>query len=124
MVLGAMAMVFKLVLWLFGGGLWLTFLVSTWKTFKKAGEPGWAALIPLYNVVVILRISGKPLWWLLLLCIPGVNFFAGILVAMGIAKGFGRGPLFGLGLAFPLTMPFFALALAFSNLRYSGQKAF
>ncbi len=124
MVLGAMAMVFKLVLWLFGGGLWLTLLVSTWKTFKKAGEPGWAAIIPLYNVIVALRISGKPLWWLLLFCIPGVNVVAIILVAMGVAKGFGRGPIFGLGLAFLPTMPFFVLALAFSNLRYSGQKAF
>lgn len=123
-MLSLMAMVGKLVLWLFGSGLWLLLLVSMWKTFKKAGEPGWAAIVPLYNSILILRIAGKPLWWVLLFFIPVVNVVAGLLTAIGVAQSFGRGTLFGLGLFFPLTMPFFLMALAFGNVRYSGQKAF
>src|SRR5262245_15799552 len=75
-------------------------IAGLWGTFAKAGKPGWAAIIPIYNAVVLLEIAGKPIWWVLLLLIPCVNFIVSILVAMDVAKNFGKGAGFGLGLAF------------------------
>ena len=71
-----------------------------WATFSKAGIDGWKSLIPIYNVVLWLQIANKPAWWLLLLLCPIVNVVFMILVTLEIAKRFGRGPGFGIGLAF------------------------
>jgi hypothetical protein len=71
-----------------------------WKTFAKAGEPGWAAIIPIYNIIVLMRIAGKPLWWVILFFIPIVSIVIAVLVSINIAKNFGKGEGFGLGLAF------------------------
>jgi len=52
----------------------IVFMVATmWKIFAKAGEPGWACLVPIYNTCVWLKIAGKPMWWILLLFIPLVS---------------------------------------------------
>ena len=48
-------------------------IVAQWKIFTKAGKPGWAAIIPIYNVVVWLEIVGRPIWWIVLCLIPCVN---------------------------------------------------
>lgn len=91
-------------------------IAGIWKTFAKAGKPGWACIIPIYNVIVLLEIAGKPLWWLLLLFIPFVNFVIIILVMLDLAKAFGKGAGFGLGLAF---LPFiFYPLLGFGDARY------
>src|SRR5207247_3757401 len=45
-------------------------IAALWKIFVKAGEPGWAAIVPIYNLIVILKIVGKPLWWIILFLIP------------------------------------------------------
>jgi len=108
-----------------GGLIWLAVVLlmvaSVWKVFDKAGEPGWAALIPLYNVVVLLKIVGRPIWWLLLVMIPFVNFIIGILVAMDLGKSFGQGAGYGLGLIF---LPFiFYPMLAFGDASYRGPAA-
>ena len=66
-------------------------IVAYWKTFEKAGQPGWACLIPFYNFYIMLKMAGKPGWWLLLLLIPLVNLIIVIIVYNEIAKGFGRG---------------------------------
>jgi hypothetical protein len=71
-----------------------------WATFSKAGIAGWKSLIPVYNVVLWLQIANKPAWWLLLILCPIVNVVFIILVALEVAKRFGRGPGFGIGLAF------------------------
>ncbi len=71
-----------------------------WKVFVKAGQPGWAALIPIYNAYILLKIVGRPAWWLLLLLIPIVNLIVAIIVSLDVAKAFGQTVLFGLGLAF------------------------
>ena len=71
-----------------------------WATFSKAGIDGWKSLIPIYNVVLWLQIANKPAWWLLLLLCPIVNVVFMILVTLEVAKRFGRGPGFGIGLAF------------------------
>lgn len=83
-------------------GLVLTvfMIVAMWKVYEKAGEPGWASIIPIYNLIVLLKIAGRPLWWVILLIIPIVNVVITILVSIDIAKHFGKGAGFGLGLAF------------------------
>ena len=75
-------------------------IAGMWKTYEKAGQPGWAAIVPIYNLVVLLKIAGKPLWWVVLLLVPIVNFFVIIIVSLEVAKGFGKSSGFGLGLAF------------------------
>jgi hypothetical protein len=70
-----------------------------WKVFTKAGHPGWAAIVPIYNVYIKFKIAGKPGWWLLLLLIPGVNFAILVIVSLEVAKAFGKGAGFGVGLA-------------------------
>lgn len=93
-------------------------IAALWKVFTKAGEPGWAAIIPIYNLYVLLKIAGKPGWWILLMLIPFVNFIIAFLVTDGVAKRFGRGTGFGIGL---LLLPFiFYPILAWGDNRYQG----
>ena len=96
-------------------------IAGIWKTFTKAGEPGWAAIIPIYNLIVLCRIAGKPEWWVLLMLIPIVNFVVAILVAVGVAENFGKSALFGLGLAF-LGFIFYPI-LGFGDARYRPRMA-
>jgi hypothetical protein len=88
-----------------GMGFWIFIVIvaileiaAMWKIYEKAGKPGWAAIVPIYNVVVLLQISGKPVWWILLMLIPFVNIIVAIVVIFGLAKNFGKGGLFALGL--------------------------
>lgn len=113
-----------------GGGLggalfmiiWLALVVLViagfWKTFVKAGKPGWGSIIPIYNVILLLEIAGKPIWWIILMFIPFVNIVVAILVSIDVAKNFGKGPGFGLGLAF-LGFIFYPI-LGFGDARYQG----
>lgn len=73
-------------------------LAGMWKVFEKAGKPGWAAIIPIYNIIVLLEIVGKPIWWIVLLIIPLVNIVVGILLSMQLAVCFGKSKLWGFGL--------------------------
>ena len=61
-------------------------IVALWKLFEKAGKPGWAAIIPIYNVVVILEMVGKPVWWIVLFIVPIANFVVAFLIAVELAK--------------------------------------
>ncbi len=94
-------------------------IAGIWKVFTKAGEPGWAALVPIYNIIVYLRIAGKPLWWIILFIIPFVNFIIALLVSLGLAKNFGKSTGFGIGLW--LLSPIFLLILGFGDARYQRQ---
>ena len=96
-------------------------IVAWWKIFTKAGKPGWAALIPIYNVIVMLQVVGRPVWWVILFFIPVVNFIIGIIVFLDLAKVFGKSTWFGIGLI--LLNPIFALILAFGDAEYKGQAA-
>ena len=96
-------------------------LAGMWKVFTKAGEPGWAVIVPIYNLIVLLKIAGKPVWWIILLIIPFVNFIILILVALGVAKAFGKGAGFGIGLAF--LGPIFYPILGFGDAKYVGAGA-
>ena len=95
--------------------------VSMWKVFTKAGQPGWTSIVPIYNLVVLLKIVGKPLWWLILLLIPIVSFVTVLIVCVDLAKSFGKGTGFGVGLAF-LSIIFFPI-LGFGHARYQGPSA-
>lgn len=96
----------------------LILIISGWKIFTKAGKPGWASLIPIYNVIVLLEMIGKPVWWVILLMIPCIGQVVHIFVAIDLAKSFGKGMGFGLGLAF---LPFiFGPVLGFGGDRYLG----
>jgi len=75
-------------------------IAGMWKTFAKAGQPGWAVLIPIYNLYVMCKIAQRPGWWVLLMFVPLANIVISIIVAIDIAKHFGKGTGFGLGLAF------------------------
>jgi Family of unknown function (DUF5684) len=111
---GAVGAVMMLV-WL---GVVILMIASTWVVFTKAGKPGWASIVPIYNIIVMLEIAGKPLWWILLLFIPLVNFIVAILIFMAIAKNFGKSELFGVGLA--LLGFIFMPLLAFGDAKYQG----
>lgn len=80
-------------------GLCIAVIVGTWMVFTKAGKPGWASIIPIYNIFVLVDIAGKPWWWVVLLLIPIVNIIALIIVSIALAERFGKGPLYGLGIA-------------------------
>lgn len=103
---------------LFAFALCIFLIASVWIVYTKAGQPGWAALIPIYNVYILLKIAGRPGWWLLLYLIPIANLVIAIIVAIDIAKAFGKGTGFGLGLAF-LSAIFYPI-LAFGDSTYGG----
>lgn len=86
--------------------------------FEKAGRPGWGAIIPIFNTYLMLKIGGNSGWWLLGLLVPVVNFFVALKMMIDVADSFGRGFLFGLGLAF-LSFVFWPL-LGFGDDTYRG----
>lgn len=75
-------------------------IAALWKVFVKAGQPGWAAIIPFYNVYILLKIIGRPGWWLILFFIPLVNIIIEIFVVIDTAKSYGKGGGFAVGLFF------------------------
>ncbi|MCU4158228.1 hypothetical protein J1N10_19805 [Carboxylicivirga sp. A043] len=90
---------------LFGGliymAIFILMIVSMWKIFEKAGKPGWAALIPIYNTIVLIEIVGKPLWWIVWLLLPGINIIFAIWITNLLSLSFGKSTLFTLGLLIP-----------------------
>ena len=104
------------------GLVWLVVLVGViaglWKVFVKAGKPGWAAIVPIYNIIVWLEIVGKPIWWIVLLFIPFVNFVVLILLGIALAEKFGKSTLFGVGIG--LLGFIFIPILGFGDARYQG----
>jgi hypothetical protein len=95
-------------------------IASMWKVFAKAGRPGWACLIPIYNIVVMLQIVDRPVWWVLLYFIPIVNWIVALVVALELAKYFGKGSGFGIGL-WLVGIVFYPI-LAFGDAAYLGSR--
>jgi hypothetical protein len=93
-------------------------VVAMWRVFVKAGQPGWAAIIPIYNLYIICKIAGKPGWWVLLMLIPLVGFIIALLVDLDLAKAFGKGAGFAIGL-WLLPVIFYPI-LAFGDAQYGG----
>ena len=101
--------------------LFVLWIAGLWKIFEKAGHPGWAAIIPIYNIFIVTKIAGKEWWWLLLMLIPIVNIVILIVVYVAVAQKFGKGPGFAVGMVF---LPFiFALILGFGDAEYEGSAA-
>lgn len=93
-------------------------IVSAWKVYTKAGKPGWACLIPIYNIIVMLEIIGKPWWWLILLLLPVVNIVFAIWITNLLSKSFGQNVGFTIGL---LLLPFiFYPILGLGDSSYKG----
>jgi len=93
-------------------------LAGSWKVNEKAGQDGWACLIPIYSTLIGLRIIGKPWWWLLLMCIPTIGFIWAIMQIHYLAKSFGKDLGFTLGLIF---LPFiFYPILGYGAASYEG----
>lgn len=101
-------------------------IIGQWKTFEKAGQPGWAAIIPIYATVMVVQVSKKPMWWVAVILLAGIIPLVGGLVAlvgrfvvcMALAKQFGKSEGFGIGLVF---LPFiFYPILGFGDAQYEG----
>lgn len=93
-------------------------VVAMWKAFEKAGQPGWAAIIPFYNIYILTKIGGKPGWWLLLMFIPVVNIVIIIWLYNMVSKSFGKDEGFTIGLI--LLGVIFWPILGFGAAKYLG----
>jgi len=96
-------------------------IAGLWKVFVKAGQPGWASIIPIYNTYILCKIVGKPGWWVILMFIPFLNFIIAIIIMLELAKCFGKGVGFAVGLIL-LSFVFIPM-LGFSDAAYQGPKA-
>ena len=98
----------------------VTILIPMWIVFSKAGKPGWAAFIPIYSGFVLAEIVGRPVLWAVLLLVPIVNIFVGIIMLIDLCKSFGKGAGHAVGM---IILPFlFYPLLAFTG-RYEGPAA-
>jgi hypothetical protein len=107
--------------WIFWLAFTILMIAACWKIFTKAGQPGWASIIPIYNWYILCKIVGRPGWWVILLLIPFVNFIIGIILCIDLAKSFGKGAGFGIGLIL-LSVIFFPI-LGFGSAQYQGPAA-
>jgi len=108
----------EVVVWL---AISILVLAAFWKIFAKAGKPGWAAIIPIYNLVVYLQIVNRPIWWIVLLFIPLVNVVVWIILTNDLAKAFGKGVGWTVGMLF-LGFIFYPI-LGFGSDPYVGRQA-
>ncbi len=100
----------------------VVFIIGFWKVFVKAGQPGWAAIVPIYNYYILTQIAGRPGWWVLLMLIPFVNIVILLLLSIDIAKSFGQTPVFGVVMLFLLSGIGY-LVLGFGKYQYVGPAA-
>ena len=101
--------------------IWVVMVIAHWKIYEKAGKPGWAAIVPIYNIIVLLEIVGKPVWWILLFLIPCVNIVFLVWTINLLSKSFGQSEGFTVGLLL-LGIVFYPI-LAFGNYQYLGPSA-
>lgn len=94
-------------------------IACLWMIFQKAGEEGWKAIIPIWNTIIILKLAGRPWWWIFLLFVPLLNLVILILVYLDLGKAFGKGPVFSI-LGLLCCAPVGLGILAFDSSRYLG----
>ena len=107
-----------IIIIIIGLALMILMIIAHWKIYEKAGQPGWACIIPIYNLLVLLKVVGKPWWWLLLMLIPIVNIVFAIWMINMLSKSFGQVEGFTVGLLL-LGVIFYPI-LAFGNAKYLG----
>ncbi len=100
-------------------GFIIFLIAAMWKMFEKAGQPGWAAIVPFYNIYVLTQIAEKPGWWLILFFIPLLNLIAAIMVWSAISERFGKSDGFTVGLV--LLSFIFIPILGFGDAQYKGK---
>lgn len=99
----------------------LLVVIGMWKMFEKAGQPGWGAIIPIFNTYLLCKVAGRPGWWVVLMLIPVVSLIIYIIVMLDVAKAFGKGAGFAVGL---ILLGFvFIPILGFSDAQYQGPPA-
>jgi hypothetical protein len=107
---------------LIGAVVGIIMIIALWRVFSKAGRPGWHAIIPILNTYDLVKIGGYSGWFVLLLLIPFVNVIVYIVVALGVAKNFGKSGVFGfLGLVIFSFIGW--LILGFGSAKYVGAPA-
>lgn len=109
------------VVWIIYLAVAVVGIAGMWTAFQKAGEAGWQAIIPIWNIYIILRIAGRPGWWLILMLIPLVNIVVGIIVMIDVARSYAKGTGFGIGLLL-LGIVFWPI-LGFGSAQYQGPAA-
>ncbi|MBX3166161.1 MAG: signal peptidase I [Candidatus Eremiobacteraeota bacterium] len=112
---GMILMMFYLVVLFFCAVM----IAGLWRMFTKAGQPGWACLVPIYSNVVMARMAGLPIWTVLLLFVPFLGLFVGIYTFHRIFMAFGKSVLWTIGMFTPAA-PFLILALGFGDAEYKG----
>jgi hypothetical protein len=115
---GALGAGLGIIGWLLYMAVIVFYVFCMWKIYVKAGKPGWAAIIPIYNILVQLEIVGRPWWYLLLMFVPVVNIVIAIMIIFDLAKVFGKSTGFGFGLLF-LSFIFIPI-LAFGDAQYQA----
>jgi len=111
---------FVFLIWmLFALVIALVAIVALWKIFVKAGQPGWAAIIPIYNMYIMLKVIGRPGWWIILFFIPFVNFIITIVMALDLGKAFGKDAGFSIVLLWLFSIVGY-LMLGFGKAEYKG----
>lgn len=104
--------------WVLYGAIIFFILAAHWRIFTKAGQPGWAAFIPILNIYGMTKVVGKPGYWTLLFFVPIVNIIIAIWLVNLVSKSFGKDEGFTLGL---ILLPFiFWPILGFGPAKYLG----
>ena len=103
----------------FAVAFFVVFIIGVWKTLEKAGQPGWGGLIPIYNLYLLAQVAQKPGWWVIMFFIPIANIVFSILLYNEIAKRFGQGVGFTIGLI--LLPAIFFMLLGFGNYTYKAE---
>lgn len=97
-------------------------IAAYWKVFAKAGRPGWGAIIPIYNIYLLVKVAGRPGWWVILYIIPIVNIIIHLIVSLDVARNFGKGSGFGVVGLWLFSFVGFPI-LGFGSARYQGPLA-
>jgi len=95
-------------------------IVSMWKIYEKAGQPGWASIVPIYNIIIYIKIIKKPMWWIIMFLIPVVNYVFLIWSVNLLSKRFGKDVGFTIGLLL-LGFVFYPI-LAFGDAKYEDDQ--
>lgn len=101
--------------------VYIIVVIALWRVFTKSGHAGWLAIIPIVNTIVLIKISGHSGWSIFLYLIPIVNIIWSIVVAIGVARNFGKSGAFGFFLVWLLSIIGY-LILGFGGAKYTNPK--
>ncbi len=113
-----MAFGFTSIFFIFMLAISILVIVAQWRIYEKAGQPGWAAIIPIFNFYILLKIVGKPGWWVIWMIVPIANAVVAIWTTNLLSKSFGKNVGFTIML---LILPWiFYPILGFGKAEYIG----